>query len=53
MLGKIKWKAGEIIAEGSSSIVYKALNIDEGYIFVVKRFFKVDDPTLIETFNVY
>ena len=50
--GKIKWKAGEIIAEGSSSIVYKALNEDEGSIFVVKRFKKINDPKLIETFQV-
>jgi hypothetical protein len=46
------WKAGEIIAEGSSSIVYKALNENLGNIFVVKRYNAINDPKSLQTFEV-
>ena len=44
---KIKWKSGEIIAEGSTSVVYKALNVENGSIFVVKRFHSIDEKQLL------
>lgn len=48
----MKWKAGEILDTGSSSIIYKALNEDEGSIFVVKRYIRTNGPNMIKTFHV-
>lgn len=48
----ITWKAGEILSEGSSCVVYKALNMDEGSIFVVKRFLSFEDSKTKEIFQV-
>ena len=52
MGNKIKFKAGEVIAEGSSSVVYKALNLEDGSFFVVKKYNSISDNKLITTFLV-
>ena len=52
MGNKKKFKAGEVIAEGSSSVVYKALNLQDGSFFVVKKYNSISDNKLIITFQV-
>ena len=49
---KIKWKAGEVLFESPSSIVYKALNLQNGSIFIVKKFFGALDIQLMENCKV-
>lgn len=44
----IKWRKGEIIGLGSSSIVYQAINIDNNKIFAVKQFKVVSDITGVD-----
>ena len=48
----IKWKGGEIICEGSSCVVYKAFNLEDGSIFVVKRFISINDTKSKEMYQV-
>ncbi len=50
--GILKWKYGDKIAEGSSSLVYKAFNLMNGSIFVVKRFHSINDEKLALSFQV-
>jgi len=44
----IRWRKGEIIGLGSSSIVYQAINIDNNRIFAVKQFKVVSDITGVD-----
>lgn len=49
---QIKWKCGEVLAEGGSSVVYKAFNIENGSIFVIKKFHSSTDQKLLDAFQV-
>jgi serine/threonine protein kinase len=42
----LHWKAGECIFESSKAIIYKALNLQNGSIFAVKRFLNSDNSNL-------
>jgi hypothetical protein len=46
------YQMGEKIADGSSSIVYRALNLRDGSIFAIKKYHSCNDVKLLETFNV-
>jgi hypothetical protein len=44
----IKWRQGEIIGMGSSSIVYSAIRVDNNTLLAVKKFKVVSDITGID-----
>jgi len=44
----IKWRQGEIIGMGSSSIVYSAIRVDNNTLIAVKKFKVVSDITGID-----
>ena len=44
----IKWRQGEIIGLGSSSVVYSAIRVDNNEIFAVKKFKVVSDVTGVD-----
>lgn len=48
----IVWKALEIVSEGSSCTIYKALDLNEGKIFAVKKYNNVNDNKDYEAFTV-
>jgi hypothetical protein len=51
--GKIlKWKYGDKLADGPSSSVYKAFNLTNGSIFVVKRFHSINDEKMALSYQV-
>jgi hypothetical protein len=44
----IRWRQGEIIGLGSSSIVYSAIRVDNNTLIAVKKFKVVSDVTGID-----
>ena len=44
----IKWRQGEIVGLGSSSVVYQAIRVDTNKTFAVKKFKVVSDITGID-----
>lgn len=44
----IKWRQGEIVGLGSSSVVYSAIRVDSNKAFAVKKFKVVSDITGID-----
>ena len=44
----IRWRQGEIIGLGSSSIVYSAIRVDQNTLLAVKKFKVVSDITGID-----
>lgn len=44
----IKWRQGEIVGLGSSSIVYSAIRVDKNTLLAVKKFKVVSDITGID-----
>lgn len=49
----IKWKALEIISEGTASTVYKAFDLNEGKFITVKKYHCIsEDKREYEAFNV-
>ena len=44
----IRWRQGEIIGLGSSSIVYSAIRVDNNTLLAVKKFKVVSDVTGID-----
>ncbi len=48
----IKWKYGDKISEGGSSFVYRAFNIQNGSIFVVKKFHSMHDKKMAHCYQV-
>jgi hypothetical protein len=51
--GKLfKWKYGDKLAEGPTSSVYKAFNLQNGSIFVVKRFHSINDEKMALSYQV-
>lgn len=48
----IRWKYGDKLADGPSSSVYKAFNLQNGSIFVVKRFHSINDEKMALSYQV-
>ena len=44
----IKWREGDIIGLGSSSVVYSAIRVDSNTILAVKKFKVVSDVTGVD-----